>query len=55
MVTGSNPRTVVFVVCLRLFGFVIKPETYLCKLFKFWAQRIQKALIQVIDDKAAAT
>ena len=54
MVTGPNPRTAVSVGWLRLFGCVIKPEAYLCKLLKFRAQRIQKALIQVINDKTAA-
>lgn len=53
--TGARPRTAARGGQLRLLAFVIQPQADLGKLFKFRAQRVQEALIQVIGNEAAAT
>lgn len=54
--TGARPGTGTAAVGgqLRLLAFAIEPQADLCELFKFRAQRVQEALIQVIGNEAAA-
>lgn len=52
--TGAHPGAAAVGGQLRLLAFVVEPQADFCKLFKFRAQRVQEALVQVIGNEAAA-